>query len=115
MFGLGGVPFGNGFFAPLLISVRVFPAYRLKSKITSNLSAGPISVFFFDIERSRRYGDITGIVLMPALAEKLPTTVRLSMSVWNLIDGNNIVAGDFKHRRHDYEFAIDRSSMAAAG
>ena len=46
---------------------------------------------------------------MPALAEKHPTIVRPSMSVWNRIDGKSIVAGYFRpRRRHDYEFAIHR-------
>jgi len=46
---------------------------------------------------------------MPALAEKHPTIVRPSMSVWNRIDGKSIVAGYFRPRRRlDYEFARDR-------
>ena len=39
--GFGGVPLGNGFFAPLLVIFTVCPGAWEKSTITSNRSAGP--------------------------------------------------------------------------
>jgi hypothetical protein len=42
--GLGGVPPGKGFFAPLLLRVSVLPAWFRKSINTSNRSAGPIMI-----------------------------------------------------------------------